>query len=99
LIADTVLLGNIDVEQLTRQAEHDPVRSPVGQIQVRVVVALHHPVWIAPKVAPVILVDEAGGGDRRAGGQRTHFGLLAIVQRPVEGQELVVLVLAHRPSR
>jgi hypothetical protein len=63
LIADTLVPGDIDVEQVARQVEHDPVGSPVGQIQVRVVVALHHPAWIAPKVAPVILVDEAGGGD------------------------------------
>jgi hypothetical protein len=28
----------------------------------------------------------------------THFGLLVIVQRPVDRQELVVLVLAHCPS-
>jgi len=33
VIADTVVLGDIEVEQAARQAEHDPVRSPVGQIE------------------------------------------------------------------
>jgi hypothetical protein len=60
-----------------------------------IVIALHHLARIAAEVAPVILVGEAGGGDPGTGRQRADLGLLPFVQRAVDGQELVVLVLAH----
>lgn len=50
---------------------------------------------VAPEIAPVVLVHEPGGSDRGPGRQRAHLSLLAMIQRPVDRQELVVLVLAH----
>src|SRR5690606_490781 len=70
----------------------------VRHMQMRVVVALHQQVRVAPEVAPVVLVRETGRRDPCPGGQRPDRGLLVVVQWPVDCQEFVVLVLAHCPS-
>ena len=92
---DAVLPGGLQAEQCAGQAEHHLVSAPVGDVEMGVVIALHHLARIAAEVAPVVLVGEAGGGDPGPGGQRADLGLLPFVQRTVDGQELVVLVFAH----
>ncbi|MGI5285784.1 hypothetical protein ACQEVF_20930 [Nonomuraea polychroma] len=85
LIAYAVAFGLLGVEHGLGEAEHDPVGAPVGQIQVGVVVTLHHAGRVPAEVAPVVLVGEAGGGDVGPGGQGTNLGLLPIGERPVDG--------------
>jgi hypothetical protein len=93
---DAVLLGGLRAEQCAGQAEHHLVSAPVSEIEVGVVVALHHRARITAEVSPVVLVGEAGGRDPGTGGQRADLGLLPFVQWAVDRQELVVLVFAHR---
>jgi hypothetical protein len=95
VFADAVLLGDIQSQERPREPEHHSVRAPVGQVQVGVVVALHQPAGIAAEVAPVVLVRETRGGDPGPGGQLADLGLLGVIQRAPDGQELVVLVFAH----
>jgi hypothetical protein len=98
LVVDVVVLDGIGIEQISGEAEHHPMGSPVGHVQVCVVVTLHQPVRVTLEIAPVVLVHETGGGDPCPRGQRPDLSLLVIVQWSVDRQELVVLVLAHCPS-
>src|ERR1700737_4094974 len=69
--------------------------APVGEVEEGVEILLHPGVLIAPEVAPRVVVHEArrrDPGARRVGAQLPH---LLFRQRPVDGLELVILVLAH----
>src|SRR5262249_42188750 len=94
-LAGDVGLHGIDIDERPRQAEHQLVRAPVGEVEMGVVPLLHHLEGIAAEVAEVILVGEAGAGDLRSRGELTHLGHFLIAEGTVEGLELVVLILAH----
>ena len=97
--ADEVRAQSVMVDAGERNAQHQPMRSPVREVQVRIEVALHELRGIGLQVAPVVLVPETGRRDLRAG--RDSAKLVDLLRRegPIDGEELVALVLAHRVPR
>src|SRR3954466_12717681 len=79
----------------TREAEHQPARAPVRQVEECVEVAFHQLLGAAAEIAVAVLIDEPGGGNIRAARQLPQFSALLVGERPVEREELVVLILAH----
>ncbi|AWW41705.1 hypothetical protein DN051_37875 [Streptomyces cadmiisoli] len=77
------------------QAQEQAAAPPIRVVQMGVVELLDEFGAVASEVAPVVLVDEARGGDAGPGGQRPDLLQLFGVEGAVDGQELVVLVLAH----
>jgi hypothetical protein len=55
LVADAVVLDDVGIEQIARQAEDQSVGAPVGDVQMRVVVALDQTVRVTFEVAPVVI--------------------------------------------
>ena len=94
-VRGAVLPGGLRIQHPARQPEHQPPRTPVRQVQERVEVPLHHRPRVALEVAPLVLVDEPRGRYLRPGRNRPQLGALFLGQRPVEREELVVLVFAH----
>ena len=75
--------------------DHDPSRSPIGEIQMQVEPALHQLARLAVEIAKVVYVCESCGRyvrSRREPPQRLPVRLL---ERSVDRLELVVLVCAH----
>ena len=90
-----VLPRDFGVEESMREAEHQPARTPVRQVEERVEVAFHQLLGAAAEIAVVVLIDEPGGGNLRAARQLPQFSTLLFGERLVEREELVVLILAH----
>ena len=90
-----VLPRDFGVEESTREAEHQPARTPVRRVEEPVEVAFHQLLGAAAEIAVVVLIDEPGGGNIRAARQLPQFSALLVGERLVECEELVVLVLAH----
>ena len=83
------------LEHAPGKAQHELVRAPVREVEEGVEVPLHPGAGIALEVPPLVVVREPGGGDDGARRDGTELLHLALGERPVDGQELVVLVLAH----
>ena len=58
------------VDKPFRQPDHQPARSPVGEIEMQVEPALHEPLRIALEVAPFIVIGETRGRNPRPRRQR-----------------------------
>ena len=98
--------GNLDVvqqaiepgpsNQALREADHQPPCPPVGQIEVQIEPALHHPSGTTLQRAPVIFVGKARGGNARPRRHRPQGLPVRLVQWTVDCLELVILVLAQK---
>ena len=77
------------VEESTREAEHQPARTPVRQVEERVEVAFHQLLRAATEIAVAVLIDEPGGGNIRAARQLPQFSALLIGERLVFRAEII----------
>src|SRR5205807_7582895 len=96
-LADAIQTRRPRVQETRRQPQLKDVGAPIGEVEERVEVFLHPRVFVPPEVAPRIVVYEArrcDPGARRAGAQLSQ---LLFRQRPVDGLELIILILAHGP--
>src|ERR1022692_5017147 len=84
---DAVLPGVLRAEEHPRQPEHDPMRTPVRQVQVRVVVKPHHLLSAATEIPPVVLVRETSGSDPGSRRELANLGLLGSGQRTVDRKD------------
>src|SRR5690349_11681824 len=84
-----------DVEGFSGQAQLEHATAPVREVKERIEIAVHPRVLVALEAAPVVMVYEAPRGDAGARRIRPKLGHLLFGERPVDGLEFVILVLAH----
>jgi hypothetical protein len=90
-----VLLRDFQVEPRTRDAQYKPARTPVGTVEEGIEVFCDELVWVRLEIAPLIRVHEPCRVDRGPAGDPAEPLSLQRGERAVDGDELVVLELAH----
>src|SRR6266545_146665 len=85
----------LHIDKAPQQTQHQPVRSPVRDVEEGVVILERQFCWVAAEVAVVVSIDETGGADLGTRREGPYCLLRGLVQWFVDGQELVILVLAH----
>src|ERR1035437_1342891 len=70
-------------------------RAPAGHIATEMEIALQELERIGLQTAPVVAVDEAGGGDAGSGRDRTQLFSFDGAEWPVDGLKLVILIFAY----
>ena len=83
------------IEYCLRQSQKKAAGTPVSGVDVGVEIAFYPVKRIALEVAPMVFIDEAGGGNRRARGAASQLGLLVRGQWSVDCYKFVILVFAH----
>src|SRR5215471_28608 len=87
--------GRLGVEEAPGDAEHQPVRAPVGDIDEGIEVAVHQGRGVALEVAPVVRIGEARRRDLGPRGQGPQLTHLLLAEGAVDRAELVILIFAH----
>src|SRR5690349_16049996 len=94
-LLDAVIIGleRLLVDRRLREAERKLRRAPAGQVEHHVIVLREQIQWVATKVA-------VGIGEHRlrrldAARQRSNVGEILSAKRPIQRQELIILILAH----
>lgn len=78
-----------------REPERESATAPIGCVHKGVKIAPHPLRRVALQVAPVVFIDKARRRNRRARRLGAKLGHFISGQRPIDGNEFVILVLAQ----
>jgi len=84
------------VQKAQWQPHHQATRAPIREIKMQIEPLLHQLARIASEVAEIVVVGEARRANARSRGNRPQSLLGASIERPVDGQEFVILIFAHK---